>query len=383
MPSYYQRKLLYMQFMSFAKRMFGNVVFHDFIRVIIFDDYFRVQCIKSSRTILNRCLSFRDKSELLDYLKSNSSMPIEIIISNSSMNYRSIYANKLKESDIRVLSENTLKDYENVVNAVLYEHKSSYKDGNVLICSMKLNQIVSIMIKDIINSRNPIIALNCLPMWFADKYFDKYKGDIGNFNISIFSVEFDAHVELMAFAKSGLLKSSYILKSSNDIEKISQKFIGDVAKATKVHLEDIAIYQLKYSSIDEFTSSSKTNMKIISKNNDIYVPRINVNLNRVIKIASVSALFAVIVNTSLDVIKIFDLNEKIFDAKNIISSVDQNLIDEISYWQNIDIDDTASHIDFKSLLEKQMQNRTKKLKNAVIDLSEHNAPKVSVTEDDE
>ena len=97
--------------------------------------------------------------ELLDYLKSNSSMPIEIVISNSSMNYRSIYANKLKESDIRVLSENTLKDYENAVNAVLYEHKSSYKDGNVLICSMKLNQIVSIMIKDIINSRNPIIAL--------------------------------------------------------------------------------------------------------------------------------------------------------------------------------------------------------------------------------
>lgn len=351
-------------------KIFSNIRFEDFIRIIIFDNRLRLIRITNGKIVERLDVDLIEKIKITDYLKRYSSVPMEIIISSNTMSCRSISLNGQREKDIIALADNVVNEKNGSVNLVCYEKRISYRSGCILFCDMKLTPVILTILQEMLKVGNSLIAVITWPFWIVSSYFGLHPTERGKFATPIFVIKTKENWEMIV-----LYKGKYVYYRKGNIHEFSEE--NEVSNAMKfvkrlfnVDLEDISIYELNDNTLDTFTDNSNISMKMISPSIEFNMANKVQNLNFMVKTACSLAFVLLFVNTVLDVVRIFGYNHRIENAKKTITAVDPEIVDEIAMWGNLDNYIYVKHLGIKNKIADAVKGKQKKLQNASIKVDE-------------
>ena len=332
--------------------LFCKLSYDEFIRCFVFDDYIELSHIKDEKIFKTTKYDFIDKANIFTYLENNSTIPVEFVISNKTMNCKSVSLKNISSKDVKALVKNTLLSKGESINTICFEKKISYKSGSISISEFNLNPVLTKILEELLEIKNQIISVLTWPIWIIYSYFDKFPEDRNKFMTSIFVIENENGWEIIA-----LYKGKFICYRRGGLENFNKnleientmKYMSHMLKADP---QDLAIYSITDETLKTFTFNSQINMEIISKSETLKINQHPKNFNRSIKIASCSMFLLLFTNTIADIIKIFSINEKIENCEKNINSLDKSVLSELSLWGDIDSGNYMMQANFKDTLKR-------------------------------
>lgn len=332
--------------------LFCKLSYDEFIRCFVFDDYIELSHIKDEKIFKTTKYDFIDKTNIFTYLENNATIPVEFVISNKTMNCKSVSLKNISSKDVKTLVKNTLINKGESINTICFEKKISYKSGSISISEFNLNPVLTKILEELLEIKNQIISVLTWPIWIIYSYFDKFPEDRNKFMTSIFVIENENGWEIIA-----LYKGKFICYRRGGIENFNKnleientmKYMSHMLKADP---KDLAIYSINDETLKTFVVNSRVNMEIMSKSETLNIKQNPKNFNRTIKIASCSMFLLLFTNTVADIIKIFNIDEKIESSEKNIESIDKNILSEISMWNDIDSGNYIMQANFKDTLRK-------------------------------
>jgi hypothetical protein len=325
----------------------------NFIRVAVFDNGIRLTHIKDFRVATDISSEFIHKDEILQYLSKNTTVGVELVISDRIILCKSISSDKLSIRDIRSLAENTIGK-QDIANTVCYELPLFKKVKSIVMCTLFLNPIIADVIQQFMRINNLLLGITCWPVWVVDSYFALFPGDSRKFGASLFTIESEKTLEIIVTNDDKFIcyRRGNIETFNKAIEE--QNTIRYIFQAHKINPNDVAIYHINNETINRFTSRSARCMRIISQS-------LNCNMIEFARIAHrISSCLCGLVFCLLSVctvtkyIELRDIKEKIRDSQDVLKSVDKKIMDESNLWALLH-GDYHKNYDFKKAIREQMR----------------------------
>ncbi|MDR3030973.1 MAG: hypothetical protein LBU35_01140, partial [Holosporales bacterium] len=270
--------------------------------------------------------------------------------------------------EIIELAENILSLKKESVNAVFYDDAVP-KNNFVMICSSKLEKAIVDFINDILLERNQVTFI-AWPVWIVSTYFQNFPLDREKFRCALFSIEREEICEIIAYTNNGIIcyRNGDIKRSEKETE--IENTIKYIKKTHGILPEDVVIYLIDDSVIENLLKRSTNNMGIIGNNIDTSLLKYKNHINKIIKIAfSLFCLFF-ICKCCFGILDIFNLNKQIAACNSVINSLDKEVLSELSLWNDIDYS-FINYPDFKDLLRQKIKtDRIGKIQNATITFDE-------------
>ena len=356
--------------MTKITNLFKKADLSTFLRILISDSHLILIHIVANKIVHKIEVELVDKIKIFEYVYQYPTLPLEVIISNSTMSCRSISLNNSNEKDIMVLAKNILNGKDSSINFACYEKKLSYRRGVALFCDMKLTPILFQILQEIFNVKNSINSITASPFWIVSNYFTAHPTERRKFKVQIFVAKTRWESEIIA-----LHDEKYVYYRKMSVNDFNEKgevngAISFVKQLFNTSLEDVAIYSLDENAIDRFTTSSQIDMRVVSQAD--WSKRVNEkqDFERALRPVCLLIFSVLFLKTAIDVGQIIHCNSEINDIQCSINKITPDVFDDIAVWKHLDSSAYLKQINFKNKFKEELNNTDKKLQNVSIKIDE-------------
>lgn len=341
----------------------------EFVRIIITDTIIRIFHLKDRQNLNDFYVLLKDNSQIFTYLQKYKNIPIEVVIASNTMINRVVNLRNLNESDIKTLSQNILTEKKDTVNIVVYEHKISYRNGFVNICSMKLAAVLMELLDQLLSSNNSAIFISTWPIWVVSNYFKKYPSELNKFETSIFIGEYSNRWEIITTQNKKIINYRQGNIENFNLKEETENVLKYIKEVFNVSAENVVIYSIDEELINEFSSILQVDMKLVSNFKNFMNFNKNKSLSNVFKSACIAGFLVVFGNTVFDIVKIFNYNHLISENTNELNSLNSNIKHDINLWRELKGYNYEQPLSLKECIYKQV-NLDKIVKSINIDIDE-------------
>lgn len=339
---------------------------NEFLRVIISENGLQLSHIDDEHIKQKIEIEIAQKSTIFEYLHKFPLLPLDIIISSSTMSCRSISLNNLRKKDMEMLARNILSGKNGLINLVCYEKKFSYIAGTSTLCNMKLAPTLARVLRELLDIGNPIRTTITSPLWIVRSYLQTYPIETSKFAAQIFAVNASLNKEIIV-----LHNEQYVFYKKGITQGFNEKAeIDDAIKflnqTFNIDINNVAIYRFNDATFDTFTKSVDADMMLISQTENYSAVNKVVNLNFVAKSVCLGLLLCLSINSISNVIEIFNYNNRINKIQKMTTSVGTDIVNEIALWKNLNNYIFLKPLNIKSKLTEKFKTMRKKIQNISI-----------------